>query len=367
MRYLAVFIAIVLAVPVFGQRNKKDDDAVVGAVEGVVYSLPRTGVRIYVKTLKSSFQPGPYARYADQLLGIKNAKTQASVNYDIIDVRMETFAEPDPEQVYKVMGEPGYLLSLSAEGTLLGFNAGVFNMQPKPMKTNKLIANPEPEDGFSFDYFNDSPLYTAGDSTNNFRPVRIAEEQKVAEAAKRVMESRRAQYDMAAGLLDEFHPDGEAYKVSLEELKTIEKNYLSLFVGRTVQTEDIFSFDYIPVKPTGKGEVIFRISNEKGIVPASDLSGKPITIEFDVDKALQSKTAELAKPENTLALQSGIYYRIPAVANIQIISDLSVISSARTAIAQFGVVAPIPSDWLRGGYQVKFHPETGAIQSVLKK
>jgi len=368
MKYLALLIAIVLTVPVYGQRSKKDDEvAAPGATEGVVYSLPRTGITVHVKTLKTSYQPGPYAGYADQLLGIKNAKRQASSKCEITEVRIETFAEPDPEQVYKAMGEPGNLLALTSEGILRGFNSDIPEGLPKAVKTNKIIAAPQPDDGFSFDYFNDSPLYVAGDSTNGFRPIRVGEDQKIAEAAKRIMESRHARYEMVAGLLDEFHPDGEAYKVSLEELKNIENNYLSLFVGRTVQTEDVFSFDFIPTKSTGKGEVVFRVSDEKGVVPASDLSGRPVTIEFELEKALNDKSASLAAAGSTLEASDGLYYRIPAIANINIISELSVISSARTAIAQFGVVAPVPADWLRGGYTVKFHPETGAIQSVIKK
>jgi hypothetical protein len=195
----------------------------------------------------------------------------------------------------------------------------------------------------------------------------VSDDQKMAEAAKRVVQSRRVQFEIVSGLLDEFHPDGEAYKASLEELKSIEKNYQSLFVGRKIQTEDIFSFDFVPTKPNGKGEVIFRISDEKGIVPASDLSGKPVTIEFEVEKSLVGKYTDLAKSENPAAGESGIYYRIPAIANINIVNELSVVASARTAIAQFGVVAPLPEEWILNGYMIKFHPETGAIQSVIKK
>ncbi len=249
MKYLALLIAIVLTVPVYGQRSKKDDEAALsGMMEGVVYSLPRTGITVYVKTLKTSYQPGPYAAYAEQLLGIKNAKKQASSKCDITEVRIESFAEPDPEQVYKALGDPGNLLALTAEGTLRGFNSDISDELPKAVKTNKIIAAPQSDDGFSFENLNDSPLYIPGDSTNGFRPVRMGEDQKIADAAKRIMESRRARYEMVAGLLDEFPPDGAAYKVSLEELKNIENDYLSLFVGRTVQTEDAFSFDFIPTK-----------------------------------------------------------------------------------------------------------------------
>jgi hypothetical protein len=368
MRYLAILIGVLFMLPVYGQRKKKDDDSTVPAVvEGVVYSLPRTGIRVNVKTLKETYQPGPYAAYADQLLGIKNVNNRASVKWNIADVQIETFAEPDPAQVHKAMGDAAYLLTLSNEGCILGVNSDVANLLAKPVKTNKVIPMTETDDDFSFDYFNDAPLYSAGDSSNGFRPMRVSDDKKMAEAAKRVIECRRARFDMAAGLLDEFHPDGDAYKVSLEELKRIEKNYMSLFVGRRTQVEDVFSFDLVPTKSSGKGEVIFRISDEKGIVPANDLSGKPVTVEFELEKALTDKYTELAKSDNNLAGESGVYYRIPAIANVNIVSELSVISSARTAIAQFGVVAPVPEDWLYGAYMIKFHPETGAIQSVTKK
>lgn len=368
MKYIALFITMVFIIPVYGQRNKKTDEVMVNpVVEGVIYSLPRTGTRIYVKALKESYIPGPYAAYADRLLGVKNVVPRAYNKWEITEVRIETFAEPDPEQVYKTIGDAASLVTLSTEGCLVGLNSGMSDLQPKQVKTNKIIPAPAMDDGFSFDYFNDTPLYIAGDSANGFRPVRISDDQKMAEAANRIVQSRRAQFEMVSGLLDEFHPDGEAYKESLEELKLIEKNYLSLFVGRKTQTEDIFSFDFIPTKPNGKGEVIFRISDDKGIVPASDLSGKPVTIEFELEKSLVGKYTDLAKSENPAAGESGIYYRIPAIATVNIVNELSVIASARTSFAQFGVVAPLPENWISDGYMIKFHPETGAIQSVQKK
>lgn len=241
------------------------------------------------------------------------------------------------------------------------------NMQPQGIKTNKVIEIPDELDDFSFDYFTDTPFYTSGDSTNRFRPMRVNDEQKAAEAAKRILDTRMNQYNIAAWRMDGDHPDGTAYKVSLDELKEIEKNYLSLFVGRTTQKEDIFSFNFIPTKSSGKGEVIFRISDEKGIVPASDLSGKPVTVEFETEKSLLDKYATLAKSENPLAGESGIYYRLPGVATVKIVNELNVISSARMTIAQFGVVAPLPEDMLYNGYSIRFHSETGAISSVSKR
>ncbi len=368
MKYLAILIGIILVMPVYGQRKKKEDDTEIPTfVEGVVYALPRTGIRVYVKTLKETFVPGPYSGYADQLLGIKDVKTRPSTKWNITEVKIETTSEPDPEQVYKALGEGAFLISLTPNGCIAGINAGEISVDGKKGKTSKLIGQPVLNDGFSFDYFTDTPFYTAGDSTNGFRPVRVSTDQKMAEAAKRVLESRKAQYHMVSGMMDEFHPDGEAYKLSLKELKNIEKNYLSLFVGRTTSTEDVFSFDYMPTKVNAKGEVIFRISEENGIVPASDLSGKPVMIEFEADNNLIQNYTNLAKSDNPVAGESGVYYRMPGMATVKIINELKIIASARVPVAQFGVVASVPEEMLFGEYRVMFHPETGAIQSIVKK
>ena len=368
MRILLFILAIAIAVPSFGQRRKKDDEEATSAfIEGITYALPRTGVRVHVKTVKATFTPGPYAAYADQLLGITDAKTSASVNWEIEDIAIETFSEPDPEQVYKAFGDIAFLVNLTPQGCLAGINIDATIPSLPQVKTNNLVSEPDYDDGFRFANLNDTPFYTPGDSTNNFRPVRVSTDEKAAEAANRILNSRLTQYDMVAGLMDEFHPDGAAYTVSLRELKKVEKNYLSLFVGRTTYKHESFSFDFLPTSSAGKGEVIFRFSDEKGVVPASDLSAKPVMLKVDAENGLVKKYSSLAKSDNPLAGDSGIYYRMPAVASISVIYELKTIATARATLAQFGVVAPLPESLLDGSYSIKIHPETGAVGEVIKK
>lgn len=371
MKYLAIIIGLIIVIPVFGQRNKKGDEIVVAPtyVEGITYSLPRTGLRVYVKASKETFVPGPYAAYAEQLLGIKNVKNRPESEWKISEVRIESFSEPDPLQIFKAMGGASSMLNLTSDGRIMGINLPNATEKQSILKTQKVVQLPDPVDHFSFDDYTDTPFYIPGDSTNNFRPKRVSTEQKAAEAAERVLESRMYRYDMASAMLGELPPDGEAYKVSIEELKEIEKNYLSLFVGRTVEKKDIFSFNFIPTSnlTSGKGAVIFRVSDESGIVPADDLSGKPVMVEFEVEKELTKKYTELAKSENPKAGESGVYYRMPGIATVKIISDLRTIASTRLPIAQFGVVAPLPENFVYGGYMVKYHTATGAIKSVYKK
>jgi len=369
MKILLFVLTVTLVLPAFGQRKNKDEEIIEipTYTEGIVYSLPRTGIRIYVTAFREKFQPGPYSAYADQLLGITDAKTKSSVKWILEDVRMETFSEPDPNQVYKAMGEAASLVSLTPEGCLAGINTNLKGKDMKSYKANSFIPFIEKNDGFSFANINDSPLYTSGDSTNNFRPVRIGVEQKAAEAAGRILESRRIQYDMVAGMMDEFHPDGASYKVSLKELKKIETEYLQLFTGRTTYKSQSLGFDFVPTSSAEKGEVIFRFSDENGVVPASDLSGKPVMLKIEAIDNLVKEYKEKAPSKNPAAGERGVYYRMPGMASVELIYELKTIATMRTLLAQFGVVAPFPEDLLLGNYSIEIHPQTGAIKSVYEK
>lgn len=368
MRLLVLILTITLVLPAFGQRKKKEEGTVAPAfIEGITYSLPRTGVRIHVQAIKEKFVPGPYAAYAEQLLGITDVKTKANVQWEFENITFETFSEPDPDQVFKAMGDVSYLLSLSPDGCLAGINSSASISEIKQVHTSQLLSKPIEPDEFSFENINDLPQFIPGDSTTNFRPVRLSTDQKAAQAAARVLKCRTTRFEMVAGLMDEFHPDGNAYQVSLEELSEIEKDYLSLFVGRTTSTCETFLFDFVPGSNAEKGEVVFRLSDENGVVPASDLSGKPVMMKVDTDKKQLTKYAASAKSDNPAAGESGVFYRIPAMANVQLIYDMKTIASARISLAQFGVVAPVPEELLYGEFSVEIHPETGVIKKIQKK
>ncbi len=367
MRLIIIILITMLVIPASGQRRKKDEGEVVTSyIEGITYALPRTGIRINVKAVKEVFEPGPYSSYASQLLGINNARERASVRWFIEDINVSTFHEPDPGQVYKAFGEGAFNVSLTPDGCLAGINIKQSAGQPQGLKANVFIENPPLNDGFSFDNINDTPIYTAGDSTTNYRPLRVGTEKKAAEAAARILECRLARFHMVAGLLDEFHPDGTAYKVSLEELESIEKDYLSLFTGRITHSTEGFSVDFIPSPTSEKGDVVFRFSDEKGVLPADDLSGKPVVLKAEPEKELIGKYSGQIKSENPQAGESGVFYRMPAPANVSIIYELKTILTSRVLLPQFGPTAPVPEDLLFGDYAIEIHPETGAIKSVTK-
>lgn len=368
MRNLIIIMAVMLAVPAFGQRKRgSDSDAAPAFTEGITYALPRTGVRIHVEAIKETFEPGPYARYASQLLGLNEVQTEAAVRWKIRDVQFEAFSEPDPAHVYKAMGDAAFLLDLTASGVLAGVNSGRSQQEKLIEKTITYIGDQEKDQATDFSRYNHSPAYAQGDSSNNFRPVRIGDEEKAVEAAKRILESRNTRYYISAGLMDEFHPDGKAYEVSIRELEETEKGYMSLFTGKTTYERQQFSFNFIPSASSEKGDVVFRFSEDGGVVPSTDLSGKPVLLRVEAEKALTSKYSGLASSDNPNAGSSGLYYRMPAMADINLIYEMSTIASTRMVLPQFGQVAPVPEELLFGDYRIEIHPETGAIKSVSRK
>jgi hypothetical protein len=368
MRIIIVVLAVMLAIPTFGQRRKKADEGVVpGFTEGITYALPRTGFRIHVEAVKETFETGPYATQASQLLGINDAKTRASVNWTIKSVQFEPFTEPDPEQVYKAMGEAAFGINLTPSGTLAGVHSKSSTGESLSFRTHSFSEEFQKNDNFSFANISHSPVYFKADSSANIRPLRMGAEGRATEAAERILECRTARYHIVAGLLDEFHPDGEAYKVSLRELEKIENHYLSLFIGRTISQAAKFTIYFIPSAASEKGEVVFRFSEDSGVLPASNLSGKPVMLRVEPDNVLVSKYAGFVSSENPDAGESGLFYRMPAVANVNLIYEMNTIANTRAVLPQFGRVAPIPEELLFGDYSIEIHPETGAVKSILRK
>ncbi len=274
MKLLTVTLALLMAMPTLAQRSKSKTEAVIPAVTtgGISYSLPRTGIRIKVKATKTTFAAGPYAAYAESLLGISDIKMQSGVSWNIEDIDFTTFSEPDPEHRYLTGNVNAALVQLTSDGCLAGINSTAVTGTPAKPVSNAYTSKPRsPELLFtnltgSTDLTGRSPLET-----------------RAATAAATILKARTARLDIVTGMFDEFHPDGKAYEESFEELHRIEKDNLELFIGKSASEEHTFYFDFVPPSRNVKGEVVFRFDETLGFLPKADFSGKPVMI--DVEKS----------------------------------------------------------------------------------
>ena len=359
-----VFLASTLFAGPKDDKKKEVPGASSTPTEGVIYSLPETGIRVYIKATRERFVNGPFYLYAPKMLGIENAPSANSDRWNMDEMRIEAFSEPDPDQVHKALGQAAQLVSLTESGILAGINTTIQVKESGILTQQFLTKNLDNQVKFTdlsiWSYFPQS------DSTKSFKMVSGNIEQKAAEAAETIFNLRNSRFNLLTNANDEPLPDGKSFEVMAEELGKMEENYLSLFIGKSSKQTYNFSFEYIPGSKTMKGEVFFRFSEDRGVLPKSDLSGRPIVIEVNKSEDLASKQSVLSSSENPEAGKSGIFYRMPGMAEIRILDGSTQLAGARVPIAQFGTTAPIPENLLDGNYKLEFYPNTGAIKSILE-
>ncbi len=327
---------------------------------GVVYSLPRTGVRIFVEASQEKFFHGPYYEYAQKYLGVRNAPSNDGENWTITGVKLETFGEPDPAEMHKAAGAVASMLSLTEEGVLVGVNSETKVDKHKVFSsefTNDIAVPKQVWSDLSMHSFlseKDSSR-RSGDKFKSF-------EEKAAEAAHDILKLRKRKAQVLAAKYDKLPPDGKAYQVMVDELDKIIGEYTALFIGKSFKAKHSYTFDVIPDGKGAKGLVAFRFSPSAGILPENNVSGKPIVLDLDPNTDLTRNGSQSAAQGE--ASTSGVYYRIPGLAIARLLNGSDVLAQARLAIAQFGVVTPLPDALLNGEYKIMIHPTTGAIQRI---
>lgn len=358
---LLLFTSTLFAAPKVDKKKEVPGSAS-GPTEGVIYSLPQTGIRVHIKATRERFVHGPFQMYAQKMLGIDNAAAADADRWNLDEMHLETFSEPDPDQVHKAMGQTAQLVSLTESGILAGINVEVktpdFGIETQSFLTKDL------EKRVSFTDLSIWSFYSPTDSTKSFKMVAKNTDQKASEAAETIFNLRNSRFALLTNADDEPLPDGKSFEVMREELAKMEENYLALFIGKSSKQTYDFSFDYVPGEKTAKGEVFFRFSEDRGVLPKADLSGRPIVIEITKDDNLASKQSALSASANPEAGKSGLYYRMPGMSEIRILDGSKQLAGARAPIAQFGTIAPVPEDLLDGSYKIEFFPSTGAVKSI---
>ncbi len=368
-RTIALMLSCIFTVSIAlsaSDNDRKKGEAIAEPVpEGIVYSLPRTGIRIYVEVNHERFFHGPYAQYADKLLGLENVPVSDYETWAIQKIRFETFAEPDPDHYYKAMGQSAALVNLSPEGILAGINTPANTEENKLVTSNLIYNSPVPEllfpDLSLDDFYNEIT-----DTIRGGVLVTKTVEERAFDVAQTIVSLRDQRFNTMLSDLDALPPDGKAYEAVIDELHRLEKEYVALFSGKKKATTHTYVFETIPASTQTKSDVIFRFSANKGVLQANDLSGKPVMIRYQKTTGQSQAQQSLAQSQNPDAGKSGIYYRMPGTADITLTDGLTPWAKTRTTIAQFGTIAPLPELFLDGIHQIIFHPETGAIKNIEK-
>ena len=327
----------------------------------IVYGLPRSVFTIVVELERTIEIPGPYARYAGDLLGLDKVITRENEYWDIKGISLLTNEELDPSELYIIESNSLFrtnVLKLKNEGLILDVNSDRFSVDSQPGIDEKGISGFQSFDLGSDEYFlmQRDTAYKRVSIDSTFiripyiveKKKKLTQDQLAEKAAKRLMEMRDGKHLILTGEANVF-PQSEA---PIIEMNRLEKEYTELFAGKTLNEKRTYTCQVVPVKDMiGKQVTLFQFSDISGPVASNSKGGKPVIIEFAPEKKSKEITV-VSRPEPDSGSEGPVYdklfYRVPDVVNIKISSGTETLFNSRKLIYQFGNIVQLPANYIIG-------------------
>ena len=316
-----------------------------------IYALPRTRVTVGIVALRHQVIPGPYNAYAEKFLGIKGASSISTASWELKETYLNTSREPDPDQYYSLEADNpssdiNHLMKFTDSGLIIDnqeltpfiHSRSYFDDRPEPLhftdmsvKRNRIETAEKKTKGVT-EVTVDMPVTKSA-------PGLKTTEKKAEEAANFIIKIRKRRFKLLAGQYEVF-PEGTALETSVRELDELEKEYLSLFIGKvyTDTVERVFQYTPQPGQSLERN-VICRFSDETGIQDAMSLSGMPIVLEL---KNMEFTVAlrDVQNPYSGPTYENIIYYRIPEKAYSRIFYGSTILLESEIEVLQYGVLIP---------------------------
>ena len=340
-RFYRTIMAFALAVVPFAASAQSNADP-----EGyVTYSLPMTTISLDVEAVQETFYAGPYAKFAEKYLGVK-PRMKDETTVQLTQIRMTPLVEADQSRRYSAIIKKGTLnpsvFSLGAAGlvTFADANFGSETVWRFPVRSEEDFSGK----GVSSNLTSESAtLYRNEKKESAYNRVAVQQnmvvektlEQKAAETANTILELRRQRLQIVTGDTDATY-SGEAMGAAIEELTRLEEEYMTLFTGYSEYQTQQMGFDVIPeAGRENQMYIAFRISDKSGLVPADDMTGRPVVMEI-IPQAFEQTGAKKVSADV-------IYYRIPAICTVKLKNGTDLLLQSRIPICQLGQESSVPA------------------------
>lgn len=355
MKNLITIACILFSLPLMAQTKVVKKNAVKANNFGITYSLPKTQLIVDAEVTKVTCKAGPYYKYAEKYLGVKDAVTEDKVYYELGKVFLVNKGIPDPDNTYVVEFKSGTVAPyayLTEEGLLCSINA---EYTPEESELETIKKNRQ------------APVKVTDTSVFSEELLMAGSTARQAEvAAKQIYRIRESRLNILTGEADNLPPDGEAMKLVIQQLEEQEKALTNLFTGILSKETTHYEVNITPYDNLDK-EVLFRFSNLMGIVDADDLGGVPVYMNLKAtERAPLLDPKEAEKKEKSM---KGIIYNIPGKASIEISMNKKTLFKGDAQITQFGSregLAPVMFEDKKAPVKVYFYPETGAIRQIIQ-
>lgn len=316
--------------------------------EGAVYFLPKTAIQVNILIEKSVYTPGDFSNYAMRYLRLKDVSQEPSTTYRVVSVSQTPFAVADTTKAYVVKFNAKTVaanFSLSEDGRLLAINAqGKDQELPAPFK-----ASPK-EKPLNPRQFMNEEIIAAGSSA------------KMAElTAREIYDLRENRNLLIKGQADFMPNDGAQMKMMLDRLEQQDRALTQLFAGTTVKDTTEVVLTVIPDGAMDK-QVLFRLSQRRGMVDADDLSGEPYYITVE-DLKTVPPVSEIPNAKKKKQPESGVYINVAGRMRATIYQGRNVLSKKEFPAGQFGNVELLSGELFNKHYTTHLwlNTLTGAI------
>ena len=337
MKYSIWTICLLLgmASPAFSQTRVEKKIAMKSNDYGVTYSLPKTSLVITAEITQVTCKAGPYYKYAEKYLGVKDAVMSDHVYYELSKVYLQNKGVPDEANTYIVEFKPkttAPFVYLTDDGLLCTINADYSPTESVVAVAKRSAQAAEKE---QVPALMTEELLMAGSVT---RQAEVA--------ARQIYKLRETRMDILSGEADNMPPDGEAMKIVLQQLTDQEQALTALFVGEKHRKTTF---------------------HETRIVPDDDLGGTPIYLSLHaINRAPALDPKEAEKKEKAM---KGIIYNVPGKADARIEMGDKQLYRGEVQVVQFGsheALAPVMFEDRKAPIKVIFYPETGAIKQIIQ-
>jgi hypothetical protein len=133
---------------------------------------------------------------------------------------------------------------------------------------------------------------------------------------------------------------GSSLKDALKEINRLEKEYLSLFIGKHFVESRVYTFYVSPEKTLDKKSYpVFYFSESDGALSESTRTSTPVSLNI-----IPSGKINYIEGVKTRARIGNIYYRIPETVTAQLLYGSKEVCSGKMQIYQMGKELVLPSD-----------------------
>jgi hypothetical protein len=369
IRLLFLFVTVSLLISCASRKAMMDSQAMIlplgdtlSIKEGsLIYGLPMTVFTAVVEMELTIEKPGPYARFAGEMLGLKDVITQESEEWAIRNIKLVTSQELDPSEFFIIQSNTlvqTNALSLRKAGLIMDINPLSYDKNENTaFNENSVTDQTRFMDLGADEYYinqNDTTYRMVKLDTSFIKIPYLIEkkrqlsiDQLAEKAAKTLLELRDGKHLILTGEANVFPQNSAA----IEEMNRLEREYTALFAGKVITERKSIFYTLIPQKEmSGKPFTLFRFSDLTGATDASSTTGVPVTVDLlpaNKTKGL-SYVSRPVNRETSAKKFDKLFYRIPDVVTVKIKMGKEELYNSRKLIYQFGEVVQLPANYIIG-------------------